>query len=84
MSLSISDLGGKIIAAVATACVLGGGTVVLNGQVADGKRDEKIAQLEQKQQETLDALKEVARETSENNKKLERLIGRLEGERDGR
>lgn len=84
MSLSISDLGGKIIAAVATACVLGGGTVVLNGQVADGQRDEKIANLERQQAEMLAALKESTRESSETNKKLERLLGRLEGNRDGK
>lgn len=83
MSLTISDLGGKIIAAVATACVLGGGTVVLGGQVSDGKRDVKIENLQEQQTKTLTALQVVTDKVDETNRKLERLLGRLEGRRDG-
>lgn len=83
MSLPFPDVGAKVIAGIAVACTLGGGTVVLDAQRDNAVQDTKIETLEKQHSDTIAALKDVSREVSDTNKKLERVIGRLEGAADG-
>lgn len=84
MPFPITDLGGKIIAAVAGASLIGGGTAILDAQRDNAVQDTKIENIAEEQKNTLQALKDVIKETSELNKNVARLIGREEGRRDGR
>lgn len=84
MPFPITDLGRKIIAAVAGASLIGGGTAILDAQRDNAVQDTKIENIAEEQKNTLQALKDVIKETSELNKNVARLIGREEGRRDGR
>ena len=83
MPLPITDLAAKGIAGVAIACTAGGGAVVLDAQRDNAVQDTKIETLNIQQTNTLNRVDDVVNEVQETNKKLERLIGRLEG-RDGK
>lgn len=79
----ITDLSAKVIAGVAIACTAGGGAVVLDAQRDNAVQDTEIEGLKKSQETIVEALREQTKEVSESNKKLERLIGQMEG-RNGR
>jgi len=79
MQLELPAWAAKVIYSVATATIIGGGTMVLNSHKDNSKQDIQIEQLEQK----VKVIDDLGKKLDDTNRNLAELNGYLRGKSDG-